>query len=72
MSISAETAASSLSLPSDMSELDKAVFIETNKLRKEPLSFVPYLETMLTHFRGNILVRPGQISILTSEGPAAV
>ena len=36
-------AAAGYNLPSDVSEVDQAVFAETNKLRKDPKSFLSYL-----------------------------
>ena len=56
-----------------MSELDQAVFAETNKLRKDPRSFIPYLQTRLSNFRDNTVWTPGvSCGETTNEGPAAV
>ena len=52
-------AAGGYNLPSDVSEVDQAVFAETNKLRKDPKSFIPYLKSRLTYFKGNTVWYPG-------------
>ena len=44
--------------PSDVSELDRAVFQATNRLRTDPKSFLPYLETRLTYFDGKVVNMP--------------
>ena len=60
-------------LPSEVSELDQAVFVETNRLRRDPKSFLPYLTKRLRYFRGNTVWMPGvKIGESTVEGPAAV
>ena len=43
-----------------------------NKLRTDPTSFVPYLESMLDNFDGKIYKTPGKIDLLTKEGAAVV
>ncbi|KRX09133.1 CAP domain [Pseudocohnilembus persalinus] len=45
---------------------------ELNKLRANPLSFVPDLEKMLSQFKGQVLHVPGEIALRTNEGPSAV
>ena len=66
-------AAGGYNLPSDVSIVDQAIFAETNKLRKDPKSFIPYLKSRLTYFKGNTYYTPGvESGESTDEGPAAV
>ena len=56
-----------------VSDLDWQVFEETNRLRTDPQSFIPYLEERLQYFDGNGLYLPGSnMGLITNEGPAAV
>jgi len=41
-------------------------------MRTNPKSFIPILKEMLTRFSGNIYKKPGEINLLTNEGPSAV
>lgn len=56
-----------------VSALDRAIFRDTNRLRTDPKSFLPYLEARLSHFRENTVWTPGvKVGEITKEGPAAV
>ncbi|KAI9018841.1 hypothetical protein DFJ74DRAFT_769659 [Hyaloraphidium curvatum] len=46
----------------------------TNRLRTNPAQFIPYLESQLARFQGNILqpLTPGAPGLVTQEGSAAV
>lgn len=58
---------------SGVSELDRAVFVETNRLRTNPKSFLPYLKKRLANFKGKTIWMPGvKVGENTEEGPAAV
>lgn len=56
----------------DPERLAKGVFEAQNKLRRDPASFIPLLEARVKYFEQNTLKLPGQIPLLTSEGPKAV
>ena len=56
----------------DFRKHEKDFFIEINKARSNPKSVIPFLEKLLPLFDGNILTKPGQIPLETSEGPYAV
>lgn len=56
----------------DYSKLAKEVYIAQNRLRKDPASFIPLLEEKLKYFEGKTLKIPGEIALVTNEGPAAV
>ena len=53
-------------------ELVKEVFECQNKLRTDPTHFVSHLESMLEYFDGNVLNIPGEIGLVTNEGPDGV
>ena len=56
-----------------MSELDRQIFAETNRLRTNPRSFIPDLQERLSYYDGDVLKMPGaDANIRTHEGPAAV
>lgn len=56
-----------------LSENEKAVVIEINKLRTDPPAYArEYLEPLLTMYEGNKLFYPGDIPIITKEGVSAV
>ena len=52
--------------------MDEEIFAVQNRVREDPRVLVPYLEDMLSRFDGNLLIRPGEPSLRTNEGPAAV
>lgn len=56
----------------DYEKLKKELIEEHNNVRKNPKSFVPYLEQHLKYFKGNVLYKPGEIGLVTNEGPNAV
>lgn len=56
----------------DWSTLAREVAEETNRLRQDPASYVPYLEAMLPRFDGFVLERPGRSFLRTEEGAPAV
>lgn len=53
-------------------KVDKEIFALLNKTRAEPQSFIPYLQTMLGQFDGDVLKREGKTNLRTNEGPKAV
>lgn len=55
-----------------MQQLILDTFEEHNKLRKSPQSFIPDLEATLKLFKGQVLHRPGEIALMTNEGPSAI
>lgn len=56
----------------DFNELENEFFTQINNLRKDPKSFIPHLEKLISQFKNDVLYRPGEIPLQTSEGPAAV
>jgi len=52
--------------------VDREVFEEHNNVRKNPKSYVPLLEEMLTKFEGNLLKRDAKVTLRTKEGESAV
>ena len=57
----------------DKQKLIEEIKEELNKVRKNPLCYVPILEEYLKYFEGNILHKPWEsVPIETSEGPNAV
>lgn len=52
-------------------EFKEAFFLQHNKLRTDPQSFIPILEEQASWFKDNILSRPGEIPIQTTEGKDA-
>ncbi|MFZ5429681.1 MAG: CAP domain-containing protein [Bacteroidota bacterium] len=56
-----------------LSENEKAVILEINKLRNNPAAYArEYLEPMLTMYKGNMLYMPGNDPIITREGITAL
>lgn len=55
----------------DYQELSNLVFIEHNKIRRNPDSYIPILEKYIQMFKGDVLYKPKEIPIQTHEGPAA-
>jgi len=53
-------------------QLSREVLAEMNRLRVDPRGYIAVLETYRRQFDGDIVIRPGQISIQTREGVAAV
>lgn len=56
----------------DYEKLAHEIFHAQNRIRKNPWSFIPLLEEKLKFFEGNTLYIPGEIPLITNEGPAAV
>ncbi|HET7425342.1 MAG TPA: CAP domain-containing protein [Gemmatimonadales bacterium] len=56
----------------DWSALAREIAEETNRLRRDPPSYAPYLEAMLPRFDGFVLERPGRAFLRTEEGAPAV
>lgn len=52
--------------------LSQETFDEHNKLRQDPRSFIKDLEAMIPLFKGSVLHRPGEIPLMTNEGPSAI
>jgi len=55
-----------------IADLVKDTFNQQNLLRSSPDSFIPDLEALLKLFKGNVLHRPGEIPLMTNEGPGAL
>ena len=55
-----------------MSAMDREIVEITSRIRTDPAWLIPHLEEMLSRFNGNLLERPGKITMSTNEGPAAV
>ena len=53
-------------------KLAQETFEQHNLLRSNPTSFVPDLESLLKLFKGQILYKPGEIPLMTNEGPNAI
>ena len=52
-------------------ELRQAIVDEHNKLRSDPLSYIPILEAQLEYFKDSVLYRPGETPVQTYEGKEA-
>lgn len=55
----------------DYQELKQSIFRELNKLRVNPKSYIPLIESQMTNFKDNILIRKNDTAIETHEGDAA-
>lgn len=53
-------------------QLSREVFDEMNAMRADPQGYVAVLQAYRDQFRGDVVIRPGRISIQTREGVAAV
>jgi uncharacterized protein YkwD len=60
------------SVGTDFYKLEQEVVNELNLARTAPRSYASYLKEMRKYFHGKELRRPGDITILTKEGDAAV
>lgn len=56
----------------DYTEIENDFFNHINLLRSDPVSFIPHLENLAKQFKNDILYRPGEIPLQTSEGTAAI
>lgn len=63
-----ETAKSAFAL----AKFENEILVEINNLRRNPGSYIPYLEEQRKHYDGNTLKLPNQTPIVTAEGTAAV
>lgn len=56
-----------------LSELERAVLREMNKARTSPSAYAnAQIAPQLKYFKGNMLRLPGQVPLITQEGPTAV
>lgn len=55
-----------------LSSLEAAILAETNLLRRNPRAYADKLIALRPSYRGKLIHRPGQPSILTQEGVAAL
>ena len=55
----------------DYDDIADSIFEETNKVRKNPQSYIPKLKECLNNFRDKIYHRPGEDPIQTYEGKEA-
>ena len=56
----------------DYKDLSKKLFIEQNKIRKDPQSYIPKLESYLSKFQENILYLINENPLKTFEGKLAI
>jgi uncharacterized protein YkwD len=56
----------------DWPRLAREIHDETNAVRRDPPRYAEHLESMLSHFEGQLLERPGRPHLRTEEGAAAV
>ena len=56
----------------NFNDLQSELFLYHNKLRKEPSSFIPYLEEWLTKYKENILQLPNENPLRTFDGSKGV
>ena len=56
----------------NFNDLQSELFLYHNKLRKEPSSFIPYLEEWLTKYKENILQLPNETPLRTFDGSKGV
>ena len=52
----------------DFEALVRSVLAEHNRIRLDPQSYIPILEEVMTHFKDNVLYRPGYVPLQTEEG----
>jgi len=55
-----------------LSELEKEVVIELNRVRTNPKGYASYVKELKKYFEGQLLKYPGEITIQTNEGLSAV
>ena len=55
-----------------LTPLEAGIIAEMNLARRDPRTYVSYLEAMLPHFDGTLLRLPGRIPLATIEGAPAV
>jgi uncharacterized protein YkwD len=55
----------------DYEQLKSQILAQINIVRQHPTSYIPLLEEHMKYFKGDILYRPREIPIQTSEGVAA-
>ena len=53
------------------SETEKVLFNTQNQLRKNPRSFLPFIQNQIKMIEGKTLIRPGKKSLMTYEGISA-
>ena len=53
-------------------KLTQETFDAHNQLRANPQSFIPDLEGLLKLFKGQVMHKPGEIPLMTNEGPGAI
>lgn len=58
--------------PSNVAEMDQQIFDLVNRVRQDPLAFVPHLQEMLGRFEGLLMKQPGKTTLRTKEGASAV
>jgi len=56
----------------NLNTLKQEIFVEHNKIRKNPKSYIPIVEKYLTYFKDGVLYNPGEnVGISSPEGPSA-
>lgn len=55
-----------------LSDLEREIIAETNRLRQDPAAYAELLENLLPYFHGDLLRMPGQTPLLTHEGADVV
>lgn len=59
--------------PGGYSALERAVLVETNRLRKDPVAYTSVLESMSRRMKGDVYYQEGSnVGIITNEGKGAV
>ncbi|CAG9313749.1 unnamed protein product [Blepharisma stoltei] len=58
--------------PESLSSLQHAVLEELNQVRTNPRGYASHVTEILKYYHGNMFQKPGEITIVTQEGPAAV
>jgi hypothetical protein len=58
--------------PAYLSPLESQVLEELNRVRANPRAYADSLAAMRQHYKGRLLELPGQVPLMTVEGPAAL
>jgi uncharacterized protein YkwD len=55
----------------DFEGLQKSVLTEINRVRQDPMSYIPIIREQMGFLKGDVLYRPREVPIQTNEGAAA-
>ena len=53
----------------NFAKLRQQILDEHNKVRENPKSYIPILQTLIGYFKKDIMYKPGQVGLQTEEGP---